>query len=445
MVYLYGPSDELARTFTSQDDQLRKAIGKKDPGLMGDLATQFNKVTPITPEEDLALFREILEDHYGARIFGEHDLGTLKQVTSVLENGAEKFVLCADGHLGYAHPIGGVAAYRDRISLSGVGYDIGCGNLLVVTDADVDATCENIDVIMDDIVANISFGVGRKNSTRVEDDLFEWPVWGELEFLRPLKRLAEDQLGTVGSGNHYVDIFIDDLGRVCVGVHFGSRGLGHKTATHFLKAVGARDAMDAPPATLLADSDLGQQYRLAMALAGRYAERGREWVCQFVVKNILGASALDSVHNHHNYAWREEHGGEDFWVVRKGATPAFPGQRGFVGGSMGDDAYIVEGVATEGARRALYSTVHGAGRVMSRTAARGKKGKPGLVSREAMRAWLDERRVELRGGDLDEAPQAYRRLDQVLAYHAGTVNIVRTLRPIGVAMAGKDTFDPYKD
>jgi tRNA-splicing ligase RtcB len=404
-----------------------------------------SEMTPLTPEDELSLLREYLEVHRDARIFGEHDKGTLTQVDTCMDHGAERFVLCADGHLGYAHPIGGVAAYRDRISLSGVGYDIGCGNLLITTDADASDVRRNIHTIMDDIFANISFGIGRNNSTRVDDPLFDWPVWQELCFLRPLKQMAENQLGTVGSGNHYVDIFIDDLDRVCVGVHFGSRGLGHKTATHFLKELGAKDSMNAPPATLLADSDLGIQYRLAMGLAGRYAERGREWVCRFVVENILRAGVVDQVHNHHNYAWQEEHQGETFWVVRKGATPAFPGQRGFVGGSMGDNAYIVEGVATQGAQDALYSTVHGAGRVMSRTAARGRKGKPGLVSKEAMRAWLDVHGVVLRGGDLDEAPQAYRRLDEVLRFHQGTVKIVRTLTPIGVAMAGKDTFDPYKD
>ena len=146
------------------------------------------------------------------------------------------------------------------------------------------------------------------------------------------------------------------------------------------------------------------------------------------------------MHNHHNFAWAEEHDGETYWVVRKGATPAFPGQRGFIGGSMGDDAVIVEGVDSEQSRAALYSTVHGAGRIMSRTAAKGKfvagpDGKrirqEGLVRHDEMMRWLHEKGVELRGGDLDEAPQAYRRLPEVLAAHGGTIRVLHTLRPLG--------------
>jgi tRNA-splicing ligase RtcB len=378
-------------------------------------------------------------------IFGQHDEGTLKQVDKCLEHDAEAFVLCADGHLGYSFPIGGVGVYKDKISPSGVGYDIGCGNLLITTDADPDDVRKNISTIMDDIFANLSFGVGRKNSTHVDDQLFDDDAWTQYDYLKNLKKLASDQLGTIGSGNHYVDIFIDDLDRVCVGVHFGSRGFGHKTATHFLELVGAKDDMHAPPTVFDTNSEIGQDYIIGMKLAGQYAYAGRDWVCEYVVHEILKAGIVDRVHNHHNYAWQERHFGEDYWVVRKGATPAFPAQRGFVGGSMGDNAYIVQGASTPQAQHAYYSTVHGAGRVMSRMAARGKKGKPGLISREEMHEWLSRKGVELRGADLDEAPQAYRRLNEVLGYHADSIRILRTLTPIGVAMAGKDTFDPYKD
>jgi tRNA-splicing ligase RtcB (3'-phosphate/5'-hydroxy nucleic acid ligase) len=170
------------------------------------------------------------------------------------------------------------------------------------------------------------------------------------------------------------------------------------------------------------------------------------------VRSIIGGEVLDTVHNHHNYAWRERHGERDLWVVRKGATPAFPGQRGFVGGSMGDDAVILSGVESDTAAASFYSTVHGAGRVMSRTEARGKTNrktgalvKPGRISHDEMQAWLRGKGVHLAGGDLDEAPQAYRRLPDVLAHHAGTVTIEHTLRPFAVVMAGADVFDPFKD
>ena len=387
-----------------------------------------------------------------AKVFGQHDEATLRQIVNCIDAGGERGVLCADGHKGYAQPIGGVVAYKDGISLSGVGFDIACGNLAILTDANGSEVAPKIKLIMDDVVREISFGIGRKAKTRVDHELFQDEAW-KIAPISELKEMARDQLGTVGGGNHYVDIFVDEQDRVWVGVHFGSRGLGHKTANHFLKAAGGKDGMDVPPTVVPANSEIGADYLTGMGLAGKYAYAGREVVARHVVREILGARILEEVHNHHNFAWREKHDGKDLWVVRKGATPAFPGQRGFVGGSMGDDAVIIEGVDSGESREALYSTVHGAGRIMSRTAAKGKFeqiGKKrirrdGLVRHDEMLKWVADRGVELRGGDVDEAPQAYRRLPDVLAAHAGTIRVLHTLRPLGVAMAGRDTADPYKD
>src|SRR5258708_29408149 len=135
--------------------------------------------------------------------------------------------------------------------------------------------------------------------------------------------------------------------------------------------------MDVPPTVVPVNSMIGSDYLTGMGLAGRYAYAGREAVARHVVREILGAKILDEVHNHHNFAWREKHNGEELWVVRKGATPAFPGQRGFVGGSMGDDAVIVEGIDSGESREALYPTVHGAGRIMSRPARTGRFARGG--------------------------------------------------------------------
>ena len=386
------------------------------------------------------------------KIFGQHDEATIQQINRCVAAGGERGVLCADGHKGYAQPIGGVVAYQDKISLSGVGFDIACGNLAILTDAHRQEVGPKIHQVMDDVVRDISFGIGQKSKMRVEHELFDDPAW-QISPLANLKNTAADQLGTVGGGNHYVDIFADEQDRIWVGVHFGSRGLGHKTATYFLKAAGGKDGMDVPPTVVEDGSELGQDYLAGMHLAGRYAYAGREAVARHVVQNILGAAIVEEVHNHHNFAWRERHGGQEYWVVRKGATPAFPGQKGFVGGSMGDDAVIIEGVDSPISREALFSTVHGAGRIMSRTQAKGKFVRvgnkrirqDGLVRHDEMMGWLRDRQIELRGGDLDEAPQAYRRLPDVLTAHAGTIRVLHTLRPLGVAMAGKDIVDPYKD
>jgi tRNA-splicing ligase RtcB len=303
---------------------------------------------------------------------------------------------------------------------------------------------------MDAIVANIAFGVGRMNNEDVDHELFDDEAW-KLQAVAPLKEMARKQLGTVGSGNHYVDVFAGDDGYVWVGVHFGSRGLGHKIATHFLKAGGAQEGIDADPLVLKVGTPLADDYLACMELAGRYAYAGRDWVCQKVAE-IIGVPIIGEVHNHHNFAWQEEHFGEKLWVVRKGATPAFPGQKSFVGGSMGDNSYILQGRESDYSADTLYSTVHGAGRVMSRTQARGKFNRKtgerkteGAISKESMQEWIDSKGVVLRGADVDEAPQAYKRISNVLSHHADSVGVVHVLRPMGVAMAGSETVDPYKD
>ena len=372
-------------------------------------------------------------------IFGRHEEATVAQMRNCMGVGnVVAGVICADGHLGYAQPVGGVIAYEKQISISGVGFDIGCGNMAVRLDTPYAAIADKVGAIIKDVARAISFGVGRSNEERVEHQLFDdGEAWKEsdMEAYRP-KAVA--QLGTVGSGNHYVDLMRDQAGLVWVGVHFGSRGLGHTSATRYLKAAGGKDGMHVPPAVIDEDSELGRRYIAAMELAGRYSYAGREWVIERVRK-ILGGAVTDMVHNHHNYAWRETHDGRDLWVVRKGATPAFPGQRGFVGGSMGDDAVIIEGVDSPQARASLYSTVHGAGRLFGRREAKRR------FSRAEMDAWLQQRGVSLVGADLDESPMAYRRLPEVIAQHAGTIRVLHTLRPFAVAMAGAGEFDPFKD
>jgi tRNA-splicing ligase RtcB len=372
------------------------------------------------------------------KIFGEHDENTIQQMWTCLGVGsAVQGVICADGHLGYAMPVGGVIAYEKHISVSGVGFDIGCGNLAVKLDLSYDDIWHRIPDLIKFIQKNISFGIGRINNKEVDHDLFSSPNWkdGDVEHL---KDMARKQLGTVGSGNHYVDLFRDEDDYIWIGVHFGSRGFGHKTATQFLKRGGGKDGMLVPPCVLETDSDLGQQYINAMKLAGEYAYAGREWVVAQIVK-YLCAKVTQTVHNHHNYAWEETHYGKSYWVVRKGATPAFPGQKGFIGGSMGDNAVIVEGVDSYDSKASLYSTVHGAGRLHSRTVCK-KTFNP-----DDMTDWIKKAGVQLIGGGLDEAPMAYRRLNEVLNYHCETIRVRNTLKPFLVFMAGKDIRDPYKD
>lgn len=424
--------------------------------------------------------------------------------------------ICADGHLGYSQPIGGVVAYRGYISPSGVGYDIGCGNKAVKTNIRSEGLTDmqefdpaNRDAsgaipghlvlarVMDEIAARISFGMGRANDEPVDHPVLDRIAKAHFQPQRKLLQSARNQLGTVGSGNHYVDLFADEDGWLWVGVHFGSRGFGHKTASGFLALAAGKGfedhapdgEMDSPPVLFSARSHIGEDYLDAMELAGEYASAGRDVVVEKVLE-ILGAEAVESVHNHHNFAWLEQHQGEDVWVIRKGATPAFPGQKGFVGATMGEPSVILEGIESDAGEGLFYSTVHGAGRVMSRTQAAGKvkrfnvwecndrdcdyraprdrqpperypcpehpdgrlvkrkvreQVKAGEIDWTAAKADLAAKGIELRGAAADEAPGAYKRLDAVLAAHADTIRILHTLTPLGVAMAGADIYDPFKD
>lgn len=429
-------------------------------------------------------------------IFGQHDLNTLDQFDSIRKGQAVRAALMADGHHGYVMPVGGVAAYRNAVSVIGVGFDIACGNCAIKTNLKLeDITRQKLNVkditgnphyvvsdkylskFADDIEAHISFGIGRSNladDAPVDHKLFldeRWYIIPNTGAYRDdLRDKARKQLGTVGSGNHYVDVFVDRAdGTIWVGVHFGSRGLGHTIASNYL-AIGQGgtwgDKGRETETILDLSTQAGQDYWALMNLAGEYAYAGREWVTRKVVE-LLGGEVVDMVHNHHNFAWKENHLvgdnniSEELVVVRKGATPAFPGQRGFVGGSMGDDAVILEGSNNSDDNfdygrltrqiGALYSTVHGAGRVMSRTEAAGKwsrsgvQKKRGRISHLMRDEWLEKTGVVLRGGGLDEAPQVYRRLPDVLAAQGDTITVLNTLKPLIVVMAKANERDPYKD
>ncbi|NJJ40550.1 RtcB family protein [Paenibacillus apii] len=401
----------------------------------------------------------------GVLVWGTPDAVALAQAKTCAETGnVIQSLLMADHHKGYSQPIGGVVVYDGEISPSGVGYDIACGNKAVRTQLTAEDIKPRLAQIMDEIARRISFGVGRVNQEKVDHDLFDDPDWdvyktvGRQEHDK-LKTLARDQLGTVGSGNHFVDLFEEaGTGRVWIANHFGSRGFGHKTASGFINLAGGREflakapgeKMDQPPVLLDLSSELGDMYYRAMKLAGRYAYAGRDYVMRQVL-TIIGTEADLEVHNHHNYAWKETHSGKEVVVIRKGATPSAPGQTGFIGGSMGDISVIVKGKDSIENREAYYSTVHGAGRIMSRTQAAGKMNwktrtrSGGQITTEQMLDAVRAFGVELRGAGTDESPFVYRKLQDVLDAHAETIEVMHVLKPIGVCMAGADEFDPYKD
>lgn len=432
-------------------------------------------------------------------VFGDPvDEGALKQIQTVLaDDRAVKGALMADHHLGYSMPIGGVVAYENAISPSGVGFDIACGNKCVRTDMAVEDLGE-IKPWMRMIQKNISFGLGRSNEDPVDHSLFDDPLWAEIDTKgEPLKQKARAQLGTVGSGNHYVDLLTDDDGFLWIANHFGSRGFGHTVATMGLRwayGLGPEDKKVErdEPAVLDLDSELGKLYLGAMGLAGEYAYAGRDYVIDQVLSLLGRPNVTLSVHNHHNFAWLEN----GLWVVRKGATP-LTREAAFIGGSMGDISVIVKGKQNDDDGLewgqmdigALGSAPHGAGRIMSRTAAAGKLRKMWVcpnrncndykpvravgnaapvdggrcphcnqplrklrirdtsdarIDWDKTRKELADAGITVLGSGADEAPGVYKDLSSVLALHTN-IEVLHTLHPVGVVMAGSDTFDPYKD
>jgi len=423
------------------------------------------------------------------KIFGIHDGNTLTQFADVSSR-AVKAALMADGHMGYVMPIGGVAGYDNKVSVVGVGFDIACGNCAIKTDLKFEDlfgmdhrylstnphkfTSNRTGIELANHIFNkFEFGIGTKNTSPDapnDHKLFHDPAWWIIPntgaYRDDLIQKAREQIGTIGSGNHYIDIFSDkEDGTIWVGVHFGSRGLGHTIASNFLalsQGMSWGEKGKEVEVLLDLDSDLGRDYWALMELAGKYAYAGRAWVARKVV-SMLGGQEVDMVHNNHNFAWKETHevvidgtpALQELVVVRKGATPAFPGQRGFVGGSMGDNAVILEGTRPETFPNsyvlpeqmdALYSTVHGAGRVMSRTEAKGKTTRSGVVKKvgkvtqSMMDGWLAQKGVIRKGGGLDESPHAYRRLGEVLEAQGDTINVLHTLRPVITCMAPEKPF-----
>ncbi|MGI6322591.1 MAG: RtcB family protein [Bacteroidales bacterium] len=408
----------------------------------------------MTEKKNIIIFgRELIEED------------SIRQIERCITSSEDIAVINADAHYGYSHPIGGAVAYKDKISLSGVGFDIACGNYAIRTDVPVKDI--RVPEIMDEIYRRISFGIGRPNNEPVDHEVLDKINKAEFIPQRKLFKLAQEQLGTVGAGNHFVDLFEDAEGLLWIGVHFGSRGFGHKTTTGFIALSRGSSfdervregPMDSPPILFDINTDIGQSYIEAMTLAGEYAFAGRELVIKKVLEILGNPSVTYSVHNNHNFAWREKHFGSMYWVIRKGCTPAFPGQKGFIGATMGEDSVIVEGVDSDLSRKALFTTVHGAGRVMSRTKSAGRKKwirgrdgirklktiSKGLVDFEEVKSKMSKRGIELRGGDADEAPECYKRLDEVLKCQGNTIRVIFRLRPVGIAMAAGETYDPYKD
>ena len=349
--------------------------------------------------------------------------------------------LMPDAHVGYGLPIGGVLALDNAVVPYAVGVDIACRMKLTVYDiAPAEIRTRRNDLV-NALEKSTVFGVG-KQQKRMQDHPVMDADWGISRITREKKEIAHKQLGTSGSGNHFVEwgaLFLDEddeqLGLhageyLALLSHSGSRGTGAAVCNVYSGI--ARDRLPNRYADLgrLAwldmDTEAGQEYWAAMNLMGDYAAANHDVIHRRIAA-MLGETPIAMVENHHNFAWLEEHGGKNVYVHRKGATPAGEGVLGVIPGSMGDPAYVVRG---KGNAESLRSASHGAGRRMSRTKAKA------TFNYRAIRNDLAKRGIEVLSAGADEVPGVYKNINEVMARQTDLVETVARFEPRIVKMCG---------
>jgi tRNA-splicing ligase RtcB len=350
--------------------------------------------------------------------------------------------LMPDAHQGYGLPIGGVLATKNAIIPYGVGVDIGCRMALSIFDIPGEHFNQHHAKYKRELIAQTKFGAGHgfQHGYRSAHDVLDDPTFNITQFVRQLKDKAYAQLGTSGGGNHFVEwgiiefaekdevLNIEKGNYVALLSHSGSRGMGATIAGYYTRL--AKQLCKLPQkAANLAYFDLnsaeGQEYWLAMNLAGDYASASHEIIHQKLA-HAIGGQLLAKVENHHNFAWKEIWNGEEVIVHRKGATPAAKGVMGIIPGSMTAPGFLVRG---KGVENALHSASHGAGRQMSRTAAVNN------ISGVQLSDVLKEHKVTLIGGGRDEAPMAYKDINMVMDAQRDLVDVVAKFTPRIVRMA----------
>lgn len=359
--------------------------------------------------------------------------------------------LMPDAHVGYGLPIGGVLAVDNAVIPYAVGVDIACRMRLSVYEQSPVMVGQKPGQFKKALLEGTRFGAGAKwtRSERIEHPVLDDPAWEATRLLKSLHSTAFDQLGTSGTGNHFVnwaaltlDADDDDLGLkrgqyLALLSHSGSRGVGFKIANHYSQI--ARHMHPELDSTLQhlgwlgLETGVGQEYWLSMELAGRFAAANHVAIHQRVSR-LAGLKPMLSVENHHNFAWKMKlpapagfaDGERTVIVHRKGATPAEAGIYGIIPGSMADPGFLVRG---KGRVDALYSAAHGAGRAMSR------KQAIGSITKTQRDAYLKERGVTLLGGGIDESPQAYKQISGIIDAQRDLIDVIGTLHPMMVRMA----------
>ncbi|MBC6108865.1 RtcB family protein [Pedobacter fastidiosus] len=442
--------DILATNFADIEEKELLAVFKKvkeypesflDDEVLNTLATAL--IEDANPKSDGTI--ELVKNAKDYTIFGADYIedGARNQMDIAMKLPVSiAGALMPDAHQGYGLPIGGVLATRNAIIPYGVGVDIGCRMALSIFDIPEKHYFGKDAMYKRELIAFTKFGAGQnfKGDEKADHEVLENEDFNSTPFLKNLHGKAWAQLGTSGGGNHFVEwgiidfaerdeILNIDKGRyVALLTHSGSRGFGATIAGHYTKL--AKDICKLPKEALnLAYLDLnsteGQEYWIAMNLAGDYASACHEVIHKRLTKAI-GAKVLAKVENHHNFAWKEMLNGEEVLVHRKGATPAGKGVMGIIPGSMTAPGFLVRG---KGETSAINSASHGAGRQMSRTKAIQS------ITKSEMKAILKDHNVTLIGAGLDEAPMAYKDIHKVMSAQTELVDVIAKFEPKMVRMA----------
>ena len=408
-----------------------------DDEILGGIAEKI-KAKPIPGKEK----PELLATPLDFNVFGQEHIeaGAFDQMKMAMRlpitvSGA----LMPDAHAGYGLPIGGVLATEGAVIPYGVGVDIGCRMCLSVFPIDGQEFGKRSKMLQKAIVENTIFGAGGAWSKAYEHEVMESPLFNELKLLKDLQFKASKQLGTSGSGNHFVEFGICNFEKddaelgikagqyIALLSHSGSRGLGATVANYYTKVAMEKRILPNQAkhlAWLLLNEQEGAEYWLAMNLAGDYASACHHAIHDKIAQAI-GNQPITMIENHHNFAWKEVIDGREVIVHRKGATPAGKGVLGIIPGSMTAAGYIVRG---KGELAGINSASHGAGRKMSRTRAKES------VTRHALNEMLEKHGVTLLGGGLDESPQAYKDIDVVMRSQMALVDVVGSFLPKIVKM-----------
>jgi tRNA-splicing ligase RtcB len=400
----------------------------------------------LLPSEKKSRVHELLKKRQDYPIYGgaEIEEGARNQMEIAMKlpitvAGA----LMPDAHQGYGLPIGGVLATDNVVIPYGVGVDIGCRMCLTAYPLDEKFLVRNRSNLKQMLVENTCFG--RETFARPkEHEVLDRKAFDEITILKKLHGRAAAQIGSSGSGNHFVEFGLLELTEendwklaagkyLAVLSHSGSRGLGAEIARHYTKLAKELCLLPGEAANLAwldLSSDAGQEYWIAMNLAGDYASANHHHIHERMAK-ALGEGPLFMVENHHNFAWREKWiDGSEVIVHRKGATPAGIGTLGIIPGSMTAPGFVVKG---KGNSESINSASHGAGRAMSRSAAKNS------ITNKMVRQDLEKANVDLIGGGVDEAPGAYKDIRKVMRYQEELVDVLGEFTPKIVRMCGDDS------